>query len=85
MRVRGKVERLCEYCKVVRQKKKIYVKCIANPRHKQRQRFSVFNDRLDVPLEFKEKSQNELQMNKKGFEEMIEEALKTTLGKNERL
>ncbi|MBP3531731.1 MAG: 50S ribosomal protein L36 [Thermoguttaceae bacterium] len=36
MKVQASVKRICENCKVVKRKGKIYVIC-ANPRHKQRQ------------------------------------------------
>ncbi|MEM1061035.1 MAG: 50S ribosomal protein L36 [Planctomycetota bacterium] len=37
MKVRSSVKRICERCKVVRRRGKVYVICSANPRHKQRQ------------------------------------------------
>ena len=37
MKVRSSVKRICENCKVVRRKGRIYVICSSNPRHKQRQ------------------------------------------------
>ncbi|MFH5804222.1 50S ribosomal protein L36 [Alienimonas sp. DA493] len=37
MKVRASVKRICEACKVVRRKGRVYVICTANPRHKQRQ------------------------------------------------
>jgi large subunit ribosomal protein L36 len=37
MKVRASIKRICENCKVVRRKGKIYVICKSNPRHKQRQ------------------------------------------------
>ncbi|MBM82824.1 MAG: 50S ribosomal protein L36 [Planctomycetaceae bacterium] len=37
MKVRASIKRICESCKIVRRKGKIYVVCPANPRHKQRQ------------------------------------------------
>ena len=36
MKVRASVKRICENCKVVRRKGRVYVIC-TNPRHKQRQ------------------------------------------------
>jgi len=36
MKVRSSVKRICEQCKIVRRKRKVYVIC-TNPRHKQRQ------------------------------------------------
>jgi large subunit ribosomal protein L36 len=37
MKVRASVKRVCEQCKIVRRKGRVYVICSANPRHKQRQ------------------------------------------------
>lgn len=37
MKVRSSVKRICEGCKLIRRKGKVYVICSANPRHKQRQ------------------------------------------------
>jgi large subunit ribosomal protein L36 len=37
MKVRSSVKRICEKCKIVRRKGRIYVICASNPRHKQRQ------------------------------------------------
>lgn len=37
MKVRASVRRICEKCKMVRRKGRVYVICSANPRHKQRQ------------------------------------------------
>jgi large subunit ribosomal protein L36 len=37
MKVRASVKRICEQCKIVRRKGRVYVICSANPRHKQRQ------------------------------------------------
>lgn len=40
MKVRAAVRRLCEYCKVVKRRNRIFVLCTVNPKHKQRQGFS---------------------------------------------
>ncbi len=37
MRVRSAVRRVCECCRLVRRKGRLYVYCSKNPRHKQRQ------------------------------------------------
>ena len=37
MKVRASVRRICEGCKMVRRKGRVYVICSINPRHKQRQ------------------------------------------------
>jgi len=36
MKIRASVKRICEHCKIVRRRGKVYVIC-ENPRHKQRQ------------------------------------------------
>ena len=37
MKVRSSVKRICESCKIVQRKGKIFVICSSDPRHKQRQ------------------------------------------------
>ena len=37
MKVRSAVKRMCASCKIVKRKRRIYVVCKKNPRHKQRQ------------------------------------------------
>jgi large subunit ribosomal protein L36 len=37
MKVRSSIKRVCEQCKIVRRRGKVYVICPANPKHKQRQ------------------------------------------------
>jgi len=37
MKVKASVKRICDKCKIVKRKGKVYVICKANPRHKQRQ------------------------------------------------
>jgi large subunit ribosomal protein L36 len=37
MKVRSSVKRICESCKIVRRRGKVYVICKSNPKHKQRQ------------------------------------------------
>ncbi|MSR57722.1 MAG: 50S ribosomal protein L36 [Planctomycetaceae bacterium] len=37
MKIRASVKRICEGCKIVTRKGRVYVICSANPRHKQRQ------------------------------------------------
>jgi large subunit ribosomal protein L36 len=36
MKIRSSVKRICEHCKIVRRRGKVFVIC-TNPRHKQRQ------------------------------------------------
>ncbi|CAM6091763.1 unnamed protein product [Calypogeia fissa] len=40
MKVRAAVRKLCEYCRVVRRRNRVYVLCTSNPKHKQRQGLS---------------------------------------------
>ncbi|MGB2762458.1 MAG: 50S ribosomal protein L36 [Minisyncoccales bacterium] len=37
MKVRSSVKKMCKDCKVVRRKGRVYIICIKNPKHKQRQ------------------------------------------------
>jgi large subunit ribosomal protein L36 len=37
MKVRSSVKRICDFCKLVRRRGKVFVICSSNPRHKQRQ------------------------------------------------
>lgn len=37
MKVRVSAKRICDSCKVVRRKGRVYIICSKNPRHKQRQ------------------------------------------------
>ncbi|KAG7378157.1 54S ribosomal protein L36, mitochondrial [Phytophthora pseudosyringae] len=37
MKVRSSVKRMCDGCKVVRRRRKVYVICDRSPKHKQRQ------------------------------------------------
>eukprot|EP00217_Crustomastix_stigmatica_P016864 CAMPEP_0183790252 /NCGR_PEP_ID=MMETSP0803_2-20130417/905_1 /TAXON_ID=195967 /ORGANISM="Crustomastix stigmata, Strain CCMP3273" /LENGTH=60 /DNA_ID=CAMNT_0026034455 /DNA_START=8 /DNA_END=186 /DNA_ORIENTATION=+ len=39
MKVRASIKRMCAYCRVVKRKGTLYVRCSANVRHKQRQGF----------------------------------------------
>lgn len=42
MRITTALKRLCRECKVVKRGKKVFVLCTANPKHKQRQKFSTW-------------------------------------------
>jgi|GEM_PF-50105 len=39
MKVRSAVRRMCKECRTVKRKGRLYVTCVANPKHKQRQGF----------------------------------------------
>ncbi|EPS63722.1 hypothetical protein M569_11065 [Genlisea aurea] len=41
MKVRSSVKKLCEFCRTVKRRRRVYVICTANPKHKQRQGFST--------------------------------------------
>ncbi|KAJ0974891.1 hypothetical protein J5N97_016856 [Dioscorea zingiberensis] len=42
MKVRSSVKKLCEFCKTIKRRGRVYVICTANPKHKQRQGISTF-------------------------------------------
>ncbi|KAK4492906.1 hypothetical protein RD792_000233 [Penstemon davidsonii] len=42
MKVRSSVKKLCEFCRTVKRRGRVYVLCTANPKHKQRQGMSTF-------------------------------------------
>ncbi|CCI48537.1 unnamed protein product [Albugo candida] len=37
MKVRSAIKRMCDHCKIVRRRRRLYVICDRNPKHKQRQ------------------------------------------------
>nr|GMD83616.1 50S ribosomal protein [Ipomoea batatas] len=42
MKVRSSVKKMCEFCRTVKRRGRVYVICSANPKHKQRQGLSTF-------------------------------------------
>ncbi|GAU37053.1 hypothetical protein TSUD_207590 [Trifolium subterraneum] len=42
MKVRSSVKKMCEYCRTIKRKGRVYIMCTANPKHKQRQGMSTF-------------------------------------------
>ncbi|CAA0837050.1 Ribosomal protein L36 [Striga hermonthica] len=42
MKVRSSVKKMCEFCRVVKRRGRVYVLCSASPKHKQRQGISTF-------------------------------------------
>ncbi|CAK8563412.1 unnamed protein product [Lathyrus sativus] len=44
MKVRSSVKKMCEYCRTIKRKGRVYILCTANPKHKQRQGMSTFAD-----------------------------------------
>ncbi|KAM3145935.1 hypothetical protein pb186bvf_001913 [Paramecium bursaria] len=50
MKVRSSLKKLCDHCFVQRKGKLIYIRCKANPRHKQRQGHYKFSTIYGDPL-----------------------------------
>ncbi|XP_073147358.1 uncharacterized protein [Henckelia pumila] len=42
MKVRSSVKKMCEFCRTVKRRGRVYVLCSVNPKHKQRQGVSTF-------------------------------------------
>ncbi|KAL6522958.1 hypothetical protein OROHE_016464 [Orobanche hederae] len=42
MKVRSSVKKMCEFCRTMKRRGRVYVLCTANPKHKQRQGLSTF-------------------------------------------
>ncbi|KAG8364502.1 hypothetical protein BUALT_Bualt18G0003900 [Buddleja alternifolia] len=42
MKVRSSVKKMCEFCRTIKRRGRVYVLCSANPKHKQRQGVSTF-------------------------------------------
>ncbi|XVF18208.1 hypothetical protein REPUB_Repub11eG0001700 [Reevesia pubescens] len=42
MKVRALVKKMCEFCRIVKRRGRVYVLCTSNPKHKQRQGMSTF-------------------------------------------
>ncbi|KAF9615731.1 hypothetical protein IFM89_026146 [Coptis chinensis] len=49
MKVRSSVKKMCEFCKTVKRRGRVYVLCSANPKHKQRQGMSTFASEGPLP------------------------------------
>uniref|UniRef100_A0A2N9GH06 Ribosomal protein n=1 Tax=Fagus sylvatica TaxID=28930 RepID=A0A2N9GH06_FAGSY len=50
MKVRSSVKKMCEFCKTVKRRGRVFVICTANPKHKQRQGMSTFAYEGPAPL-----------------------------------
>ncbi|CAL0325698.1 unnamed protein product [Lupinus luteus] len=51
MKVRSSVKKMCEFCRTVKRRGRVFVLCTANPKHKQRQGMSTFaNQHSSIPL-----------------------------------
>ncbi|KAF3639398.1 50S ribosomal protein L36, partial [Capsicum annuum] len=42
MKVRSSVKKMCEFCRTVKRRGRVYVLCTSNPKHKQKQGYSTF-------------------------------------------
>ncbi|EIE20967.1 hypothetical protein COCSUDRAFT_83526 [Coccomyxa subellipsoidea C-169] len=51
MRVRSAVKRLCDACRVVKRRGRLFIVCKTNPKHKQRQGYHTLAGEVPVPLE----------------------------------
>ena len=69
MKVVSALKKHCEFCNFVKKGKKVYVKCIKNPRHKQRQG-SGFCTIKSIPDQEMNNFANSLE-SKKEFNDMI--------------
>ncbi|KAJ0031678.1 hypothetical protein Pint_13011 [Pistacia integerrima] len=54
MKVRSSVKKMCEFCKTVKRRGRVYVICSSNPKHKQRQGMSTFANEGPTPSTFME-------------------------------
>ncbi|KAL7102515.1 hypothetical protein ACP275_08G124700 [Erythranthe tilingii] len=49
MKVRSSVKKMCEFCRTVKRRGRVYVLCTVNPKHKQRQGLSSFAYEAPLP------------------------------------
>ncbi|KAI3424553.1 Ribosomal protein [Psidium guajava] len=49
MKIRSSVKKMCEFCKTVKRRGRVYVICSANPKHKQRQGMVTFAGEGQLP------------------------------------
>ncbi|XP_021899241.1 uncharacterized protein LOC110815663 isoform X1 [Carica papaya] len=49
MKVRSSVKKMCEFCRTVKRRGRVYVLCTSNPKHKQRQGMSTFANEEAMP------------------------------------
>ncbi|CAL5397147.1 unnamed protein product [Camellia sinensis] len=59
MKVRSSVKKMCEFCRTVKRRGRVYVLCTANPKHKQRQGMSTFAYEGPLPLISSETNANQ--------------------------
>ncbi|XP_022971996.1 uncharacterized protein LOC111470644 [Cucurbita maxima] len=52
MKVRASVKKMCEFCRTVRRRGRVYIYCSSNPKHKQRQGLSTFASEAPSPSLF---------------------------------
>ncbi|KAE9462695.1 hypothetical protein C3L33_05382, partial [Rhododendron williamsianum] len=58
MKVRSSVKKMCEFCRTVKRRGRVYVLCTVNPKHKQRQGMSTFACESPLPPTSSETSAN---------------------------
>uniref|UniRef100_A0A1J3IFM8 Ribosomal protein n=1 Tax=Noccaea caerulescens TaxID=107243 RepID=A0A1J3IFM8_NOCCA len=60
MKVRSSVKKMCEFCKTVKRRGRVYVICSSNPKHKQRQGYcSIAHEGILPPPLFSESIANQ--------------------------
>ncbi|KAK9268443.1 hypothetical protein L1049_000193 [Liquidambar formosana] len=64
MKVRSSVKKMCEFCRTVKRRGRVYVLCTANPKHKQRQGMSTFAyEGPSPPISLETSSKREISLN----------------------
>lgn len=72
MKVVSALKKYCEFCRLVRRHKKVYIKCQKDPRHKQRQGFCTLEKEFEFNEEgLKQQNLDENQILKIKIENMI--------------
>lgn len=84
MKVKSSVKKICEACKTVRRKKKLYVICKNNPKHKQRQGFHTISNitTSDISLQLKNAAVYNVQVEKKAALSLTDKVRLLTLYPN---
>ncbi|OQR80997.1 hypothetical protein THRCLA_23425 [Thraustotheca clavata] len=59
MKVRSSVKKMCDACKTVRRRGKVYVICDKHPKHKQRQGFHTMSQAVMEPVNVAQTSANQ--------------------------
>ncbi|XP_059637960.1 uncharacterized protein LOC132279911 isoform X2 [Cornus florida] len=67
MKVRSSVKKMCEFCRTVKRRGRVYIYCSSNPKHKQRQGMSTFAYEGLPPPQFLEASEKQETSVNRGF------------------